>query len=92
MSRPLAPLWWRAIAWGLDPEAALRALTLDAARILGIDREVGSIETGKLANLIVVRGDPTEVRSELRHLVIAGRDVSLETKHTELFKRYMARR
>ncbi len=82
----------RAIAWGLDPESALRALTLDAARILGVDREVGSIDAGKLANLIVVRGDPTEIRSELRHLVIAGRDVSLETKHTELFKRYMARR
>jgi imidazolonepropionase-like amidohydrolase len=82
----------RAIAWGLSPDAAIRALTLDAARILGVDREVGSIDEGKLANLIVVRGDPTEVRSEIRHVVIAGRDVPLDTKHTELFKRYMARR
>jgi hypothetical protein len=69
----------RAIGWGLDPEAAIRALTLDAARILGIDRDVGSIETGKLANLIVVRGDPTEIRSRMLHVVIAGRDVSLAT-------------
>jgi hypothetical protein len=81
----------RAIGWGLDPEAAIRALTIDAARILGVDREVGSIDRGKLANLIVVRGDPTEVLSEIRHVVVAGRDVPLETKHTELFRRFMAR-
>jgi hypothetical protein len=81
----------RAIAWGLEPDAAIRALTLDAARILGVDREVGSIEAGKIANLIVVRGDPTELRSQLRHLVLAGRDVPLDTTPTELFTRYMAR-
>ncbi len=82
----------RAIAWGLDPDAAIKALTLDAAKILGVDKQVGSIEPGKLANLIVVRGDPTEIRSEIRHVIVAGRDVPLDTKHTELYKRYMARR
>jgi imidazolonepropionase-like amidohydrolase len=81
----------RAVGWGLQPDAAVRALTLDAARILGVDREVGSIEAGKLANLVVVRGDPLDVRSKIQHVVIAGRDVSLETKHTELYKRYLAR-
>lgn len=81
----------RAVAWGLDPDAAIRALTLDAAKILGVDREVGSIERGKLANLVVVRGDPIEIRSEILHVIVAGRDVPLDTKHTELYKRYMAR-
>jgi imidazolonepropionase-like amidohydrolase len=81
----------RAIGWGLDPEAAVRALTLDAATILGVDSEVGSIEEGKVANLIVVRGDPTEIRSQIQHVIVAGRDVPLATKHTELYRRYLAR-
>jgi imidazolonepropionase-like amidohydrolase len=79
------------VAWGLDPDAAIRALTIDAARNLGVDSLVGSLERGKLANLIVVRGDPLEIRSRIVHVVIAGRDVPLDSKHTELYKRYLAR-
>ena len=79
------------VAWGLDRDAAIRALTIDAARILGVDSQVGSLEAGKLANLFVVRGDPLEIRSQIKHVVIAGRDVPLESKHTELFRRYMSR-
>jgi imidazolonepropionase-like amidohydrolase len=81
----------RAVAWGLDHDAAIRALTLDAARILGVDAKIGSIETGKLANLVVVDGDPLEIRSRIQHVIIGGRDVPLESKHTELYKRFMAR-
>jgi hypothetical protein len=80
-----------AVAWGLDPDAAVRALTIDAARNLGVDAVVGSIEPGKIANLVVVRGDPLEIRSQITHVVIAGRSVPLESKHTELYKRYLAR-
>jgi imidazolonepropionase-like amidohydrolase len=79
------------VAWGLDRDAAIRALTIDAARILGVDSQVGTLEAGKLANLFVVRGDPLEIRSQIKNVVIAGRDVPLESKHTELFKRYMSR-
>jgi imidazolonepropionase-like amidohydrolase len=81
----------RAVAWGLDPESAIRALTLDAARIFGVESLVGSIEPGKLANLVIVKGDVLDIRSEILHVVIAGRAVPLDTKHTELYKRYMAR-
>ena len=81
----------RAVAWGLDHDAAIRALTLDAARILGVDSQVGSIEPGKLANLVVMKGDALEIRSQIQHVVIAGRDVPLDSRHTELYKRYMAR-
>ncbi|HEX6463256.1 MAG TPA: amidohydrolase family protein, partial [Vicinamibacterales bacterium] len=81
----------RAVAWGLDHDAAIRALTLDAARILGVDSQVGSIEPGKLANLVVMKGDALEIRSQIQHVVIAGREVPLESKQTELYKRYMAR-
>jgi imidazolonepropionase-like amidohydrolase len=79
------------VAWGLDRDAAIRALTIDAARMLGVDSQVGTLEAGKLANLFVVRGDPLEIRSQIKHVVIAGRDVPLESKHTELFRRYMSR-
>ncbi|HUF47350.1 MAG TPA: amidohydrolase family protein [Vicinamibacterales bacterium] len=80
-----------AVAWGLDRERAVRALTIDAARIFGADRALGTIEAGKLANLIVVTGDPLEIRSRIQHVVIAGNDVPLDSKHTDLFRRYMSR-
>jgi hypothetical protein len=81
----------RAVAWGLDHDAAVRAITLDAARILGVDNQIGSIEPGKLANLVVMKGDALEIRSQIQHVIIAGRDVPLDSKQTELYKRYMAR-
>jgi hypothetical protein len=81
----------RAIAWGLDRDAGVRAMTLDAARILGVESLVGSIEAGKLANLVVMKGDAWEIRSQIQHVVIDGRDAPLDSKHTELYKRYMAR-
>jgi len=79
------------VAWGLDRDEAIRALTINAARIFGADKALGTLETGKLANLIVVSGDPLEIRSRIQHVVIGGREVSLESKHTDLFKRYMGR-
>ncbi len=80
-----------AVAWGLDPDAAIRALTIDAAKILGIDAEVGSIEAGKIANLVIVRGDPLEIQSRIQKVFIAGREISLDSKQVDLFKRYMSR-
>jgi hypothetical protein len=79
------------VAWGLNRDEAIKALTINAAKIFGADRIVGSIEPGKLANLIVVNGDPLEIRSRIKNVIIAGRDVSLKSKHTELFERYMSR-
>ena len=79
------------VAWGLDRDEAIRALTINAARIFGADQVVGSLEPGKLANLMVVSGDPLEIRSRILHVVIAGSDISLESKHTRMFLRYMGR-
>jgi hypothetical protein len=80
-----------AAAWGLSHEEALKAITINAAEILGVAERVGSLEPGKIGNLFVANGDPLEVRTTISHVVIAGRDVPLESKHTELFKRYMSR-
>ena len=77
------------VAWGLSHDDAIKALTINAAKIFGADKAIGTLEAGKIANLVVVSGDPLEIRSRIQHVVIAGRDIPLESKHTELFKRYM---
>jgi imidazolonepropionase-like amidohydrolase len=81
----------RSIAWGLPRDAALQALTIDAAEILGIARHVGSIEPGKLANLLISRGDPLDARTKIAHVIIAGNEVTLDTRQLALFERYMKR-
>ncbi len=80
-----------AAAFGLSKEGALRAITLSAAEIFGVDDLVGSIDVGKRANLIVTDGDPLEFATQLHGLYIDGRSVPLESKHTKLYERYMKR-
>ena len=80
-----------AVAHGLDGDAALHALTLGAAEILGLDDRLGSIDVGKWANLIVTDGDPLEVRTAVRHVIIRGRDVDLANRHSRSYERYSGR-
>lgn len=78
-----------AAAYGLQPEEALAAITLNAAKILGIDKQVGSIEEGKLATLVVSDGDILDMRSNNVTLAwIAGKPVTLFNRQTELYMRY----
>ncbi|HEY6211122.1 MAG TPA: amidohydrolase family protein, partial [Vicinamibacterales bacterium] len=79
------------VAWGLSHDEALKALTINAAEMLGVGDRIGSIEPGKIANLIVARGDPLEVRTPFTHVIIAGRDVPLATRQLELYERYAKR-
>jgi imidazolonepropionase-like amidohydrolase len=79
------------VAWGLDRDQALRSLTIDAAEILGIADRVGSLEAGKDANLFIAKGDPLEIRTEVTHVVIAGKDVGTDSKHEALYRKYLAR-
>jgi imidazolonepropionase-like amidohydrolase len=65
-----------AAAHGLGREAALEALTLGAARLLGIDDRVGSLAPGKDADLVLFDGDPFETTSHVCGVVIDGRVVS----------------
>jgi imidazolonepropionase-like amidohydrolase len=80
-----------AVAWGLSREDALKALTINPAEMLGVADRIGSLEPGKIANLIVAKGDPLEVRTTITHVVIAGRDVPLDNKQIELYERYSKR-
>jgi imidazolonepropionase-like amidohydrolase len=79
------------VAWGMDRDRAIEALTIDAAEILGISDRVGSIEPGKDANLFIAKGDPLEIRTQISHVIIGGRDVGLDNKHEELYRKYIAR-
>ncbi len=80
-----------AVPYGLPRDAALRAITLSAAEMLGVADRLGSIEEGKIANLIVTDGDPLVLTTRVRHLIIDGREVDTMNKHRELFERYGAR-
>jgi imidazolonepropionase-like amidohydrolase len=79
------------VAWGLDRNRALRAITLDAATILGVADRIGSLETGKLANLFIATGDPMEMKTQFTHIFINGKNVGLKSKHTELNERFSSR-
>lgn len=79
------------VSFGLPAEDALKAITIYPAEILGVADRVGTIEVGKLANIIVTDGDPLEIRTQVKHVVIAGRDVSLDNKHLQLYTRYRGR-
>jgi imidazolonepropionase-like amidohydrolase len=79
------------VAWGLDRARALRAITLDAATILGVADRVGSLEPGKVANLFIATGDPFEMKTQFTKIFINGRDVGLQNKHGDLYERFSRR-
>lgn len=77
-------------AYGVDKEKAVQMITLNAAKILGIDDQLGSLAVGKEATLFIAAGDALDMRTnQLSHAFIQGRKISLETHQTELWKRYM---
>ncbi|HWO00550.1 MAG TPA: amidohydrolase family protein [Blastocatellia bacterium] len=80
-----------AAAFGLPKEEALKAVTIYPAEIFGVADRVGSIEKGKIANLIITDGDPLEIRTQIKHVFINGRDIPLTSRHTELYEKYKAR-
>jgi imidazolonepropionase-like amidohydrolase len=73
---------------GMPWDAALRSVTLSPAEALGIAEGYGSIETGKVANVVVWSGDPLEFSSRVERLFIRGKDVPLTNRQTELLERY----
>ena len=76
-------------AHGLEKEQALSLITLNNAKILGIDSFVGSLEVGKDATLFISEGDALDMRSNIvSKAFIQGRDISLESHQTKLWKRY----
>jgi imidazolonepropionase-like amidohydrolase len=79
------------VAFGLSKDDALKAVTINAAMIWGVDRTLGSVEPGKSADLILTDGDPLETRTQVKMMFIRGRAVSIESKHTRLYQQYLNR-
>lgn len=79
-------------SFGLTDEEALSLITLNPAKILGIDGSYGSLEKGKSATLFICDGNPLDMRTNnLKRAFIDGREISLETHQTKLWKRYMGK-
>jgi imidazolonepropionase-like amidohydrolase len=81
-----------AAAFGLPKEEALKSVTLYPAQIMNVADRLGTIEKGKIANLVVTDGDLLEARTHVRHLFIDGRHVPLTSRHTELNDAFKSRK
>ena len=92
--------WWRtrnlpflagtAVGFGVpDREEALKMITANTAKILGIDGQVGTLETGKQATLVVSKGDLLDMRTNVvEQAFIQGRQVNLDDKHKRLYNKF----
>lgn len=78
-------------AYGLPKVEALKAITLHPARMLGAGDDLGSIEAGKIADLIVADGDILEITTNIEQVYIEGQAIPMESRHTRLFEKYDGR-
>lgn len=79
-------------AFGLSREDALKSVTLYPAEILGIADKMGSLEVGKVANIVVADGNILESRTNIKYMFITGRMIPLTSRHTELFDAFKDRK
>jgi imidazolonepropionase-like amidohydrolase len=80
-----------AVAFGLPREEALKAITINPAEIWGVSDQLGSIEKGKIADLVVTSGDILEIQTQVKHVFIKGQDVDLTNRQTRLYEKYLDR-
>ena len=86
--RNIKQLAGNAVSYGMSHEGALRAVTLGPAELLGVSQTQGSLDVGKMGDVVVWSGDPFELSTQVRHVFIRGQEASLETRQKELFLRY----
>jgi imidazolonepropionase-like amidohydrolase len=77
-----------ATAFGLPPDEALKAITLNPAQMFGVDKDLGSLDVGKMANVVISNGDPLDVKTDVKHVFIAGEEIPLVNKQTQLRDQY----
>jgi imidazolonepropionase-like amidohydrolase len=90
-SRRLPQYAGTAVAYGLPHDEALKAVMLNAAQIFGLADQLGTLEPGKIANIIVTSGDPLELQTQVRYLFIKGQLTSTGNKHRDLYEQYRKR-
>lgn len=82
----------QAVNFGLDSERAIQAITLDAAKIIGIDKDLGSIENGKSATFVISSGDILDIKtSKISYAFINGREIDLDNKQKVLYRKYQTK-
>lgn len=86
--RNLRQMAANAIRAGMDPQQALRAVTLHPARAFGMDKELGSLEVGKRADVVLWSGEPFAVASRVERMYIGGQEISLRSRQDALFEKY----
>jgi len=77
-----------AVGFGLSPEEAMKALTINPAQMWGVDKDLGSLDVGKMGNVVVANGDPLDVKTDVKHVFIQGQEIPLVNKQTELRDQY----
>jgi imidazolonepropionase-like amidohydrolase len=87
-SRNLRQEAGNAVAYGMTWEQAFRAVTLAPAEVFGVADRYGSLEAGKVANVVVWTGDPFEFSTGVEHVFIRGKEIPLRSRQTELLERY----
>jgi len=76
------------VGFGLPPEEALKAMTINPAQIWGVEKELGSLDVGKMGNVVIANGDPLDVKTDVKHVFIQGQEIPLVSKQTELRDQY----
>ena len=77
-----------AVAHGLSRSKALASITIEPARIAGVANLLGTLEVDKDATFIATSGDLLDIRTSVKHMILAGNEVDLESRHTRLYQRY----
>jgi imidazolonepropionase-like amidohydrolase len=80
-----------AVAHGLSYDEGLKSVTLYPAQIFGLSDQIGSLETGKIADVIVTNGDPLELTTDVKYLFIKGQLTSTDNRHKRLYEKYLKR-
>lgn len=80
-----------AAAYGMGREAALEAITVNPARMMGLADQLGSLEKGKVANLFVCDGDPFETKTQISKVIIEGWDIPMDSRHIQLYNEFLDR-
>ena len=77
-----------ATGFGLPPDQALKAITLSAAEIWGLGDQLGSLDAGKTANVVVANGDPLDVKTDVKRVFIGGEEIPMTSRQTRLRDEY----
>ncbi len=88
-TRNLPFLAGTAIAFGMDKEEALKAITINAAEVMGLDKQIGTLEIGKHATIVIAKGDIFDMKSNtITHAFIQGKVVDLDDKQKKLYQKF----